>query len=99
MSFSFNPITGNLDKVNPPVDISGKQDTLVSGTNIKTINGGSVLGSGDITISGGGAFDTDTIVTTENLSALEKLVQIGVNLNDLTTIVTNSNGDIITSGA
>lgn len=42
---------------------------------------------------------TDTIVTTENLSALEKLVQIGVNLNDLTTIVTNSNGDIITSGA
>ena len=53
MSFSFNPITGNLDKVNPPVDISGKQDTLVSGTNIKTINGGSVLGSGNITISGG----------------------------------------------
>ena len=81
-----------------PIDISGKQDTLISGTNIKTINGGSVLGSGDITISGGGAFDTDTIVTTENLSALEKLVQIGVNLNDLTTIVTNSNGDIITSG-
>lgn len=31
-----------------------KQDTLVSGTNIKTINGESVLGSGDITISGGG---------------------------------------------
>ena len=28
-----------------------KQDTLVSGTNIKTINGSSVLGSGDITIS------------------------------------------------
>jgi hypothetical protein len=32
-------------------DISGKQDTLVSGTNIKTINGESVLGSGDISIS------------------------------------------------
>jgi hypothetical protein len=29
-------------------DISGKQNTLVSGTNIKTINGNSVLGSGDI---------------------------------------------------
>jgi hypothetical protein len=27
---------------------NGKQDTLVSGTNIKTINGASVLGSGDI---------------------------------------------------
>ena len=29
----------------------GKQDTLVSGTNIKTINGASVLGSGDLTVS------------------------------------------------
>ena len=33
--------------------LSGKQETLVSGTNIKTINGSSVLGSGDITITGG----------------------------------------------
>ena len=31
----------------------GLQDTLVSGTNIKTINNTSLLGSGDITISGG----------------------------------------------
>lgn len=29
-------------------DISGKQDKLVSGTNIKTINGSSILGSGNI---------------------------------------------------
>ena len=34
-------------------DITKKQDKLVSGTNIKTINGESILGSGDITISGG----------------------------------------------
>ena len=34
---------------------SGKQDTLVSGTNIKTINNESLLGSGNITIQGGGA--------------------------------------------
>lgn len=34
--------------------LSTKQDTLVSGTNIKTINGNSLLGSGDLTISGGG---------------------------------------------
>lgn len=32
---------------------NGKQDKLVSGTNIKTVNGTSILGSGDITISGG----------------------------------------------
>jgi len=34
--------------------IGSKQDTLVSGTNIKTINGSSVLGSGDLVITGGG---------------------------------------------
>lgn len=33
---------------------AGLQETLVSGTNIKTINGSSVLGNGDLTISGGG---------------------------------------------
>ena len=32
---------------------NGKQAALVSGTNIKTVNGNSILGSGDITISGG----------------------------------------------
>jgi len=32
-----------------------KQDTLVSGTNIKTVNGNSLLGSGDIEINGGGS--------------------------------------------
>jgi hypothetical protein len=34
------------------VDLSGYQTLLVSGTNIKTVNGNSLLGSGDVTISG-----------------------------------------------
>ena len=34
-------------------DITTKQDTLVSGTNIKTVNGISLLGEGNITIEGG----------------------------------------------
>ena len=34
--------------------LNTKQTTLVSGTNIKTINGASILGSGNITIEGGG---------------------------------------------
>lgn len=33
-------------------DLSGKQNVLVSGTNIKTVNSQSLLGSGDIAISG-----------------------------------------------
>lgn len=32
--------------------VGGKQDALVSGTSIKTINGNSLLGSGDVVISG-----------------------------------------------
>lgn len=42
----FNNTIGGLN--------ANKQDTLVSGTNLKTINGQSLLGSGNITISGGG---------------------------------------------
>ena len=42
--------------------VSGKQDVLVSGTNIKTINNESILGSGNITIQGGGT-DTGTVQT------------------------------------
>ena len=34
--------------------LAGKQATLVSGTNIKTVNNQSLLGSGNISISGGG---------------------------------------------
>lgn len=34
--------------------VDTKQDTLVSGTNIKTINNESLLGSGNINVSGGG---------------------------------------------
>lgn len=49
-----------------------KQDTLVSGTNIKTINGESVLGSGDIEITGGGAVDlSDYYKKTETYSKVE----------------------------
>ena len=36
---------------------SSKQDALVSGTNIKTINGNSVLGSGNLVIGGSGSAD------------------------------------------
>jgi hypothetical protein len=33
--------------------LSGKQTTLVSGTNLKTVGGASLLGSGDVPIAGG----------------------------------------------
>ena len=40
--------------------LASKQDTLVSGTNIKTINGSSVLGSGDLVVTPGVASLTAT---------------------------------------
>ena len=53
-------------------DISTKQDVLVSGTSIKTINGESVLGSGDLVISGGGTIDlSDYYKKTETYSKVE----------------------------
>ena len=43
--------------------LDAKQDSLVSGTNIKTINGESILGSGDIAISSNVmAVDTGDII-------------------------------------
>ena len=41
-------------KANGSIDSTSYQPTLVSGTNIKTVNGNSLLGSGDLVISGGG---------------------------------------------
>lgn len=46
--------------------LNSKQDTLVSGTNIKTINGETILGEGDITIQAGGTVDTAMSDTSEN---------------------------------
>lgn len=42
--------SGSTNKIATMSDISGKQDTLVSGTNIKTINNESLLSSGNITV-------------------------------------------------
>jgi hypothetical protein len=58
-SLALNNVDNTSD-ANKPVSsatqtaLDAKQATLVSGTNIKTVNNTSLLGSGNITISGGG---------------------------------------------
>lgn len=47
-------------------ELATKQDSLISGQNIKTINGQDVLGQGDIKISGGGTVDSELSETSEN---------------------------------
>lgn len=56
----WGAITGTLSaQADLAAALGAKQATLVSGTNIKTINGTSLLGSGNITISGGGGGISD----------------------------------------
>lgn len=52
--------------------LSGKQDTLVSGTNIKTINNTSLLGSGNIDIQGGGGSSSISSCTQAQYDAAEQ---------------------------
>ena len=66
-----------------------KQDILVSGTNIKTINGNSILGTGDITISGGG---TNYITETTDTLVLKP-----VNTNGNNFEVKNKTDDVVVS--
>ena len=66
------------DEIEPKLE--DKQDTLVSGTNIKTINGTSILGSGNISIEGGSGSGTtvEANPTDDATSVLNKLKVAGV---------------------
>ena len=70
-----------------------KQDTLVSGQNIKTINNQSILGSGNITISGGGGGGTDTgFDNVERIEAADN--QTTYNPDTKEYIISSGNADI-----
>lgn len=51
----INSAVYNIKDAAARTELLNKQDTLVSGTNIKTINNTSLLGSGNIDIQGGGS--------------------------------------------
>lgn len=62
------PKINNIDLIgNKTSDNLGLQDKLVSGTNIKTINSNSILGSGDITISGSNVIELTEGTNIDNL--------------------------------
>lgn len=95
---NITPTTNNQLTRKKYVDdsVATKQDTLVSGTNIKTVNGNSLLGSGDIVISGGsqkyvgtitGDGTTTSFTITHNLDSRDVIVQVYDNTSYETVIV------------
>lgn len=91
-TYKWDVLAGMIDLTNYATksDLSGKQATLVSGTNIKTINGQSLLGSGNITIEGGGG---TTVTVDDDLSDTStNPVQ-----NKVITTAINDKQDVITA--
>lgn len=55
-------------------ELASKQDTLVSGTNIKTVNGQSLLGNGNIDITSGGTITVDSALSTTSENPVQNKV-------------------------
>ena len=72
--------------------LNGKQDFLVSGINIRTINGYDILGSGDVEITGG-TVDTTMSDTSEN-AVQNKVIKTYVDglVGDINSVLTRING-------
>lgn len=100
--FTGSEIDQRLAKV-PQLETS-KQDKLISGSNIRTINGDSILGSGDITIQGGDPnavkYTSQTLMDAQktqartNIGAQETLIGSGTGQN----IKTINNESILGTG-
>lgn len=85
-SVEWGNIGGTLaDQGDLNTALAGKQATLVSGTNIKTINNQDILGSGNITISGGGS----------NIEHLDDESELPANPDPDTLYVIDESGSII----
>lgn len=78
--------------------LNSKQNTLVSGTNIKTINNTSLLGTGNINIQGGGSITVDsTWITGSTNPAESQLIQSALSekadIEDIPTNLSDLNND------
>ena len=98
-------LTSNWKFIGSDVDLSSKQDVLVSGQNIKTINGNSILGPGNLEIQGGGSAVTvdDALSTTSTNPVQNKVVTEKINtkqdtLVSGTSIKTVNNVSLLGSG-
>ena len=89
-----NDADTKVDALTPRVEgvetaMNDKQDLLVSGTNIKTVNSQSILGSGDLTISGVSEEQAQEIA---KIPTLETEIAQKANVSDVPTVQTGYQG-------
>lgn len=81
---SWGSITGTISsQTDLQAALNAKQDDLVSGTNIKTINGASIIGSGDLVVSGGDGLKIYIQDAEPSWGASEKALWIDTTGSDL----------------
>lgn len=99
-------VTEGLANKADKTELANKQDTLVSGTNIKTINGETILGSGDIEVEGEptaivdhGTNDTTFELTPNVLHKWDEVASLTLTLGAETPNIVNEFMIQFTSGA
>jgi hypothetical protein len=83
-------VDGSMDQNSTTSALSGKQATLVSGTNIKTVGGSSLLGSGDISVGIGTITALTGGVTASGTGSVSATVVTNANLTGPITSVGNA---------
>ena len=89
----FDP-SNYMTKNETETALAGKQATLVSGTNIKTINGNSILGEGNLVIESGSQITVDSALSTTSENPVQNKVITGAlnnkaNSADLSSVATS----------
>lgn len=92
---NINTQINQLNEIYNDLD-SEKQDTLISGENIKTINGQSILGNGDIEITGNVTVDSE-LSTSSNNPVQNKIItnainEINATIGNINNTLTEING-------
>ena len=91
----------NTKDINKPIStatqsaLNGKQDTLVSGTNIKTLNGNSVLGSGNLNIGINFFSEAQSTAAPNSPTSVSSLIPLTTATNADLAIVPKAGGALL----
>ena len=95
---AWGSITGTLaSQTDLAAALDAKQETLVSGTNIKTLNGSTILGSGDLVISASAAWGGIT-GTLSDQTDLNTALGLKANTSSLAAVATSGSASDLGTG-